>query len=93
MQLFPDFLDQSKQLNQTPAQLQHNLPLHAQTRQYKAILLALKIPNLPAPLHYLNFISMIGQPNAAVLRNGDVQHQPAYGWPAQPLLCAQRLHF
>ncbi|MGA8883706.1 MAG: DUF6670 family protein [Acinetobacter sp.] len=77
MQLFPDFLDQSKQLNQTPAQLQHNLPLHAQTRQYKAILLALKIPNLPAPLHYLNFISMIGQPNAAVLRNGGAMRHAA----------------
>lgn len=69
MQLFKDFLDQSKQLNQTPALLPHSYPLHPPSRQYKTVLLALKIPNLPAPLHYLNFISVIGQPNAKILRN------------------------
>ncbi|CAM4201044.1 DUF6670 family protein [Acinetobacter pragensis] len=66
MQLFKGFLDQSKQLNQTPAKLVRHLPLHAQTSQYKTILLGLKIPNLPAPLHYLNFISVIGRPNASI---------------------------
>lgn len=69
MQLFKDFLDQSRQLNQTPSRLSQNLPLHPPSQQYKTVLLALKIPNLPAPLHYLNFISVIGQPTALVLRN------------------------
>ncbi|MGE8540140.1 MAG: DUF6670 family protein, partial [Acinetobacter sp.] len=66
MQLLKGFLDQSKQLNQTPAKLSCNLPLHAPNSQYKTILLGLKIPNLPAPLHYLNFISVIGCPSAAI---------------------------
>lgn len=69
MQLFNGFLDQSKQLNQTPARLQSNLSLHAPAQQYKTVLLGLKIPNLAAPLHYLNFISIIGQPATKILRN------------------------
>lgn len=73
MQLFKGFLDQSKQLNQTPAKLPRRLPLHAQTSQYKTVLLGLKIPNLPAPPHYLNFISVIGRPNADIFCQEDVK--------------------
>ena len=73
MQLFKGFLDQSKQLNQTPAKLPRRLPLHAQTSQYKTVLLGLKIPNLPAPLHYLNFISVIGRPNADIFCQEDAK--------------------
>ena len=62
MQLFHDLLDQSKQLNQAPFQAQ--LAYHAQKGRYKTIHQGLIIPNLPAPLHYLNFLSIIGQPNA-----------------------------
>jgi hypothetical protein len=61
MWLFQDFLDQSKQLNQAPSR---SLPAyHPPNKKYKIIHQALTIPNLPAPLHYLNFLSMIGQPN------------------------------
>ncbi|MFH7767621.1 DUF6670 family protein [Acinetobacter sp. BSP-28] len=67
MQLFQDLFDRSKQLNQAP--LQSRLAYHAQKGRYKIIHQGLMIPNLPAPLHYLNFISLIGQPNAAMLRN------------------------
>ena len=67
MQLFQDLFDRSKQLNQAPFQLR--LAYHAQKGHYKIIHQGLMIPGLPAPLHYLNFISLIGQPNAAMLRN------------------------
>ncbi|MFH7810007.1 DUF6670 family protein [Acinetobacter sp. BSP-153] len=67
MWLFQDFLDQSKQLNQTPSR---SLPAyHPPNKKYKIIHQAVTIPNLPAPLHYLNFLSMIGQPNTPMLRN------------------------
>ena len=67
MQLLHDLLDQSKQLNQAP--LQVRLPYHAQQGRYQIIHQALIIANLPAPLHYLNFRSMIGQSKIALLRN------------------------
>ena len=58
MWLFQDFLDQSKQLNQTPS---WSLPAyHPPNKKYKIIHQALTIPNLPAPLHYLNFLSETG---------------------------------
>ena len=67
MWLFQDFLDQSKQLNQAPSR---SLPAyHPPNKKYKIIHQALTIPNLPAPLHYLNFLSMIGQPNTPMFRN------------------------
>ncbi len=72
MQLFHDLLDQSKQLNQAPFQAQ--LAYHAQKGRYKTIHQGLIIPNLPAPLHYLNFLSIIGQPNAPMLRNESAIH-------------------
>ena len=60
MHLLPDFFDRSKQGNQTPAL--SALPHHAQQGRYQIIHHALNIPNLPAPLHYLNFFSLYGQP-------------------------------
>ena len=68
MQLFQDFLDRSKQLNQTPATTA-KLPYHAPNQKYKIIHQGLIIPDLPAPLHYLNFRSLMGQPNVPILRN------------------------
>jgi hypothetical protein len=65
MQLFQDLLDRSKQLNQAPPQ---PTALHAQQGRYKIIHQAIKIPNLPAPLHYLNFYSLIGQPSASIFQ-------------------------
>lgn len=67
MQLFQDLFDRSKQLNHAPFQGQ--LTYHAQKGRYKLIHQGLIIPNLPAPLHYLNFISVMGQPNIPILRN------------------------
>ena len=75
MQLFHDLLDQSKQLNQAPFQAQ--LAYHAQKGRYKTIHQGLIIPNLPAPLHYLNFLSIIVQPNAPMLRNESAIHSTA----------------
>lgn len=65
MQLFQDLLDRSKQFHQAPPQ---PTMLHAQQRRYKIIHQAVKIPNLPAPLHYLNFYSLIGQPRAPIFQ-------------------------
>ncbi|AUX88599.1 MULTISPECIES: DUF6670 family protein [Acinetobacter] len=69
MQFLQDFLDRSKQLNQTPAVSQHNLAYHGPNQKYKIIHQGLTLPDLPAPLHYLNFLSIIGQPNAPMLAN------------------------
>jgi len=71
MQLFQDFLDRSKQLNQTPATTA-KLPYHAPNSHYKFIYQGLILPNLPAPLHYLNFIGLLGSLNTAMLRPENV---------------------
>lgn len=67
MRLFQDFLDRSKRLNQTPVLTPP--AYHAPNNNYKIIHQGIMIPNLPAPLHYLNFVSIIGQPNAPMLSN------------------------
>lgn len=67
MQLFPNLFGQSIQLNSAP--FQAPLAYHAPKGRYKIIHQGLIIPNLPAPLHYLNFRSLIGQPNVPILRN------------------------
>ena len=67
MRFLQDFLDRSKQLNQTPAVSQHNLAYHGPNQKYKIIHQGLMIPGLPTPLYYLNFLSIIGQPNAPML--------------------------
>lgn len=67
MRLFQDFLDQSKQLNQ--AQEPIELFYHPSKDKYKIIHQKLVLVNLPAPLHYLNFFSLIGQPNNSVFCN------------------------
>lgn len=68
MRVLQYLLDRSKQLNQTPhAPL--DLAYHAPNKKYKIIHQALIIPNLPAPLHYLNFSSMNGQLNVPMLSN------------------------
>ena len=74
MQFLQDFLDRSKQLNQTPAVSQHNLAYHGPNQKYKIIHQGLTLPDLPAPLHYLNFLS-IGQPNAPMLANPSASNQ------------------
>ena len=81
MQMFQDFFDRSKQLNQAPHQLKlEQLPFHAPNQKYKIIHQGLIIPNLPAPLHYLNFLSLIGQPNAPMLRNDSaIKHLSCLG--------------
>ena len=65
MPLFQDLIHRAKQLNQAPTCPQ---TLHAQQGRYKIIHQALKIPNLPAPLHYLNFYNLIGQPQAPIFQ-------------------------
>lgn len=67
MRLFQDFLDQSKQLNQAQQKIQ--LCYHPPKDKYKIIHQKLVLVNLPAPLHYFNFFSLIGQPNNAALCN------------------------
>ncbi|MCO8041521.1 hypothetical protein OC498_12390 [Acinetobacter bohemicus] len=69
MQFLQDFLDRSKQLNQTPTVSSKHLAYHGPTSRYKIIHQGLMIPGLPAPLHYLSFLSIIGQPNAPMLAN------------------------
>lgn len=66
MQLFQDLLNRLKQLNQAPQVSPKSY--HAQQGRYKIIHQAIKIPNLPAPLHYLNFYTLLGQPCAAIFQ-------------------------
>ena len=42
---------------------------HPPQKYYKNIYQGLILPNLPAPLHYFSFISLLGQPNIPILRN------------------------
>ena len=67
MQLLMNLVDESKQLNQ--AQFPLKLGYHGPKGRFKLIHQGLMIPNLPAPLHYLNFLTMIGQPNIPMIRN------------------------
>ncbi|MEQ1370394.1 DUF6670 family protein [Acinetobacter schindleri] len=76
MAFLQDLLDRSKQLNQTPA-AQADLACHGPNKKYKYIHHRFVIPNLPAPLHYFNFFSMIGQPNVPMLCNPDAIHTDA----------------
>jgi hypothetical protein len=74
MRLLQDLLDRSKQLNQAPyvfknKEQQMYLPFHAPNQQYRIIHIAIKIPNLPVPLHYLNFFSIVGLPKATAFYN------------------------
>jgi hypothetical protein len=68
MRLLQDFLDQSKQLNQTP-KLEKYPTYQLVNKKYKIIHQGLILPDLAAPLHYLNFFSLIGQPNIPILAN------------------------
>lgn len=67
MQLLMNLADESKQLNQ--ARFPLKLHYHAPRGIYKIIHQGLMIPNLPAPLHYFNFLTIMGQPNAPMFRN------------------------
>ena len=58
-------LNQSQQLN--PKSFSKlNLAYHPPKGRFKIIHQGLILPNLPAPFHYLNFISLIGQPRIPV---------------------------
>lgn len=76
MSFLQDFLDRSKQLNQTPT-AQVDLACHGPNKKYKFVHQRLVIPNLSAPLYYFNFFSMIGQPNVPMLCNPDAIHTDA----------------
>lgn len=67
MQQMMSIFDDSLKLNQTP--VLKPPAYHPPYKHYKIIHQGLMIPNLPAPLHYFNFLSIIGQPNAPMLRN------------------------
>nr|WP_174507351.1 DUF6670 family protein [Acinetobacter sp. Marseille-Q1620] len=67
MQLLMNLVDESKQLNQ--AQFPLKLGYHGPKGRFKIIHQALMIPNLPAPLHYFNFLTIIGQPRVPMVRN------------------------
>lgn len=76
MQQFMNFFDSSKKLNQIPQAAK--LAYHPQRKHYKIIHQGLMIPNLPAPLHYFNFLSIIGQPNVPMLfnKNAVIDNKP-----------------
>lgn len=75
MQLLMNLVDDSKQLNQ--AQFSYKLNYHGPKGRFKIIHQGLMIPGLAAPLHYFNFLTIIGQPNAPMLRNESaIKHYP-----------------
>lgn len=65
MKIFQDFFEHFKSKEQAP----FHQRCHPPTDYYKIIHYGLIVPNLPAPLHYLNFFSLLGQPNIPVLKN------------------------
>lgn len=67
MQLLMSLVDESIQRNQAPFPLR--LDYHGPKGRYKIIHQGLMIPGLPAPLHYFNFLTIIGQPNIPMIRN------------------------
>lgn len=67
MQLLMNFIDESQQLNQ--ARFPYRLDYHGPKGIYKIIHQGLMIPGLAAPLHYFNFLTIMGQPNIPMLRN------------------------
>lgn len=69
MQLLMNLNDELKQNNQALFPL--NLRYHGPKGRFKIIHQGLMIPNLPEPLHFLSFSSLIGQPNVPMLRNQD----------------------
>lgn len=75
MRFFPNFFDRTKQNPQTS--YQYRLAYHGPNQKYKIIHQALIIPNLPAPIRYLNFSSLIGQPNFPIFQNTSLSKQQA----------------
>ena len=67
MQLLMNLVDESRQLNQ--ARFPLDLAYHPQKGWFRIIHQGIMIPDLPAPLHYFNFLTIIGQPNVPMLRN------------------------
>ncbi|MDQ9008354.1 hypothetical protein RFI36_02300 [Acinetobacter gerneri] len=67
MQLLMSTERQTQPRNQ--ARFPLSLDYHAPKGRFRIIHQGLKIPNLPAPLHYFNFVSIIGQPRIPMLRN------------------------
>ena len=92
MRLLQDFLDRSKQHNQTSLsnKVGKSLAYHASTHKYKIIHHALILPNLPPPLHYLNFHSMIGQPNVPIFSNLSAVQTTALN--TATVLCSSSVH-
>lgn len=88
MQLFQDFLDRSKQLNLAPKK--SHLNFHIPTRQYKFVYFGIILPNLPAPLHYFNFIGLMGAAHAPMLRNESAIHSTAID--TATILCSSSPH-
>ncbi|WP_168461098.1 XapX domain-containing protein [Acinetobacter sp. A1] len=97
MQLFQDFLDRSKQLNQTPDAL-CKLPYHAPKHHYKFIYQGLILPALPAPLHYVNFLGLLGHLNSNMLRteqmlNGSALDTASIHCSTSPHMVGQTNHY
>ena len=75
MRFFPNLFDRTKQNPQTS--YRHHVAHHGPNQKYKIIHQALVIPNLPAPIRYLNFSSLIGKPNLPIFQNTSLTKQQA----------------
>ncbi|WOE31319.1 MULTISPECIES: DUF6670 family protein [unclassified Acinetobacter] len=69
MSLLQDFLDLSKHLNQASLDPHKVLRYHPPNQRFKSVVIGLKLPGLPAPLHYFQFVTVLGLPNSALLHN------------------------
>ena len=54
------------------------LPCTAQQGRYQAVYQNLILPNLPAPLHYLNFMCLIGRPRLAIIPHNQSGQSPPH---------------
>ena len=70
MQMLMTPFNPSMQLS--PHSRQRTLAYHPPKGRFKLIYQGLILPGLPAPLHYINFMSLIGQAKIPILYNKNI---------------------
>lgn len=75
MQMLMTPFNPSMQLS--PQSQQKTLAYHPPKGRFKLIYQGLILPNLPSPLHYINFISLIGQARVPILYNKNILKRKA----------------
>lgn len=73
----PMLMNQTSQLQQLNLKQNEGLAYHPPKGLFKIVYQGVILPNLPAPLHYFNYISLIGQPRIPICYNASSIHTTA----------------